>query len=51
MQEEIEDQDVFSGFDVELSSGELMIVVESAASGKTTLLHALMNETDKTGGS
>jgi len=35
----------------ELTSGEFMIVVGSVGSGKTSLLHALMNETNKTGGS
>ena len=34
----------------ELKSGELMIVVGTVGSGKTSLLHALMNETNKTGG-
>ena len=34
----------------ELRPGELMIVVGSVGAGKSSLLHALMNETNKTGG-
>jgi len=51
LQEEVEDRDVLSEMNFELSSGELLIVVGSVGAGKTSLLHALMNETNKTGGS
>ena len=50
IQEEVS-QDVLSELNFELKSGELMIVVGSVGSGKTSLLHALMNETNRTGGS
>ena len=48
--QEQEDRDVLSEMNFELRSGDLMIVVGSVGSGKTSLLHALMNETNKTGG-
>ena len=48
--QEHEDRDVLSEMNFELKSGDLMIVVGSVGSGKTSLLHALMNETNKTGG-
>ena len=51
LQEEVEDRDVLSEMNFELSSGELLIVVGSVGAGKTSLLHAIMNETNKTGGS
>ena len=35
----------------ELTPGELMIVAGPVGSGKSSLLHAIMNETNKTGGS
>lgn len=44
------DQDVLSELNFELKAGDLMIVVGSVGAGKTSLLHALMNETNKTGG-
>ena len=34
----------------ELNRGDLMIVVGSIGSGKSSLLHSLMNETNKTAG-
>ena len=34
----------------ELHKGDLMIVVGSVGSGKSSLLHALMNETNQTSG-
>ena len=34
----------------ELDPGELMVVVGAVGSGKTSLLHSLMNETNRTGG-
>ena len=42
---------MLSEINFELKTGDLMIVVGSVGSGKTSLLHALMNETNKTGGS
>ena len=48
--QEHEDRDVLSEMSFELRSGDLMIVVGSVGAGKTSLLHALMNETNKTGG-
>ena len=50
LQEEV-DHDVLSELNFELKTGDLMIVVGSVGAGKTSLLHALMNETNKTGGS
>ena len=41
---------MLSEVNFELSPGDLMIIVGSVGSGKTSLLHALMNETNKTGG-
>ncbi len=50
IQNDVDDQDVLSEVNFELKSGDLMIVVGSVGSGKTSLLHALMNETNRTGG-
>ena len=41
---------MLSEVNFELKAGDLMIVVGSVGAGKTSLLHALMNETNRTGG-
>ena len=50
LQEDAAEKDVLSQMSFELTPGELMIVVGAVGSGKTSLLHALMGETNKTAG-
>ena len=50
LQEDAAEKDVLSQMSFELNPGELMIVVGAVGSGKTSLLHALMGETNKTAG-
>ena len=44
------EKDVLSQMSFELTPGDLMIVVGKVGAGKTSLLHALMGETNKTQG-
>ena len=44
------DEDVLSGLNFELTPGDLLIVVGSVGSGKSSLLHSLMSETNNTSG-
>ena len=46
LQEAMQDENVLSGLSFELQAGDLMIVVGSVGSGKSSLLHGLMNETN-----
>jgi len=44
------EENVLSEMNFELQPGDLMIVVGTVGSGKSSLLHALMHETNQTGG-
>ena len=50
LQQEASERDVLSALNFELRPGELMIVVGAVGAGKSSLLHALMNEINLTGG-
>lgn len=42
---EVEDKPIIKDLDFSLKSGELMVVVGQVGSGKTTILHSVMEET------
>ena len=50
LQNQASEHDVLSGMSFELTPGEQLIVVGAVGAGKTSLLHAIMNETNHPGG-
>ena len=50
LQEASAAKDVLTKISFELTPSELLIVIGACGSGKTSLLHALMGETNQTGG-